>query len=307
MPVERITKEQLKERLDRGEKPTILDVRLKYAYEHSTVKLPGAIRVPPYAIESVPIPTGSDIVAYDSDPNELVSTHVAAVLLRKGIKITVLKGGVPEWLAANFPIETKEAPRSAPPEPGSLARADFSVSRCCRVSLLLRDAPPRLDLAIAHHFRQVWIAHVNARHAYPLYHGLGGLFVWLHPGEPARTVNLASAVFGALAVGLTAWLAARLAESTLAGLAAGMFLAFSYTFWSQAITAEVYTLHLLLVGAALVALLAWAEQPAVGRLALFYAIYALGFGNHLSMVLLLPALAVFLLIHRRPGPADPCS
>ena len=68
MPVERITKEQLKERLDRGDKPTILDVRLKYAYEHSTVKLPGAIRVPPYAIESVPIPSGGDIVAYDSIP-----------------------------------------------------------------------------------------------------------------------------------------------------------------------------------------------------------------------------------------------
>jgi rhodanese-related sulfurtransferase len=122
VPVERISKEQLKERLDRGDKPTILDVRLKYAYEHSTVKLPGAIRVPPYAIDSVAIPTGADIVAYDSDPNELVSTHVAAELLRKGLKVHVLKGGVPEWLAANFPIETKEAPRSAPPEPGSLSK-----------------------------------------------------------------------------------------------------------------------------------------------------------------------------------------
>ena len=118
--VERITKEQLKERLDRGDKPTIVDVRLKYAYEHSTVKLPGAIRLPPYAIESVTIPTGSDVVAYDSDPNELVSTRVAGELNRKGYKVTVLKGGVPEWLAANYPIETKDAPRSAPPEPGSL-------------------------------------------------------------------------------------------------------------------------------------------------------------------------------------------
>jgi rhodanese-related sulfurtransferase len=120
VPVERITKEQLKDRLDRGDKPTILDVRLKYAYEHSTVRLPGAIRVPPYALDSVLIPTGSDVVAYDSDPNELVSTHVAAALLGKGYKVTVLKGGVPEWLAANFPIETKDAPRSSPPEPGSL-------------------------------------------------------------------------------------------------------------------------------------------------------------------------------------------
>ena len=85
------------------------------------------------------------------------------------------------------------------------------------------------------------------------------------------------------------------------GLASGLFLAFSYTFWSQAITAEVYTLHLLIVGAALLALLAWAEHPTVGRLALFYAIYAVGFGNHLSMVLLLPALAPFsCFVERRP-------
>jgi len=118
--VERITKEQLKARLDRGDKPTILDVRLKYAYEHSTVKLPGAIRVPPYAMDAVTIPKDPDVVAYDSDPNELVSTRVASHLLRNGYKVTVLKGGVPEWLAANYPIETKEAPRSAPPEPGSL-------------------------------------------------------------------------------------------------------------------------------------------------------------------------------------------
>jgi rhodanese-related sulfurtransferase len=121
VPVERVTKEQLKDRLDRGETLTILDVRLKYAYEHSTVKLPGAVRVaPPFALDAVSIPTGIDVVAYDSDPNELVSTHVASALLSKGYRVAVLKGGVPEWLAANFPIETKEAPRSAPPEPGSL-------------------------------------------------------------------------------------------------------------------------------------------------------------------------------------------
>jgi 3-mercaptopyruvate sulfurtransferase SseA len=45
---------------------------------------------------------------------------VATELKRLGFNVTVLKGGVPEWLAANYPIETKEAPRSSPPEPGSL-------------------------------------------------------------------------------------------------------------------------------------------------------------------------------------------
>ena len=120
MAVERITKEQLKERLDRGDTPTILDVRLKYAYEHSTVKLPGAIRVSPHSVDTTSIPPGAEVVAYDSDPDELTSTHVAIGLKRLGFNVTVLKGGVPEWLAANFPIETKDAPRASPPEPGSL-------------------------------------------------------------------------------------------------------------------------------------------------------------------------------------------
>ena len=145
---------------------------------------------------------------------------------------------------------------------------------------------------------------LTPRQAYPLYYGLGHLFVLFHPGEPARALNLASAVYGALAVGVATWLGARVAQSLFAGAAAGLFLASSYTFWSQAVTAEVYTLHLLVVGASMLALLAWADEPTTGRLACFYAIYALGFGNHLSMVLLLPGFAIFLLMHRR-GPADP--
>jgi hypothetical protein len=176
------------------------------------------------------------------------------------------------------------------------------VAFLCYAATLL----PGLDLGDSASFQTgVGSLTLTPRHAYPLYHGLGGLFVWLYPGEAARAVNLASAVFGALAVGFATWLAARLAESIWAGIAAGLFLAFSYTFWTQAITAEVYTLHLLMVGASLAALLAWAERPTMAPLALFYAVYALGFGNHLSMVLLLPGFAAFLLLDRQHGPADP--
>ncbi len=182
--------------------------------------------------------------------------------------------------------------------PASLAVIAF----LCYYATLL----PGLDLGDSASFQTgVGSLTLTPRHAYPLYHGLGGLFVLLYPGEPARAVNLASAVFGALAVGLAGLVAARLSESIFAGVATGLLLAFSYTFWTQSVTAEVYTLHLLLVGAALLSLLIWAERPTVGRLAWFYAIYALGFGNHLSMILLLPALAVFVLIQRRPGVADP--
>jgi rhodanese-related sulfurtransferase len=96
-----------------------VDARLKYPYEHSTVRLPGAIRFMGDG-PLPPLPRDRDIVVYDSDPNELASSHVAAVLIRQGYKAVTLKGGIVEWLAANLPTETKEAPKQAPPEPGAL-------------------------------------------------------------------------------------------------------------------------------------------------------------------------------------------
>jgi len=66
------------------------------------------------------LPRDREIVVYDSDPNELASSEVTAELLRKGYRAASLKGGISDWLAANLPTETKEAPRQAPPEPGAL-------------------------------------------------------------------------------------------------------------------------------------------------------------------------------------------
>jgi rhodanese-related sulfurtransferase len=117
--VPRISKEDLKQRIDSGASPVLVDARLKYPYEHSTVRLPGAIRFlgdgPAPAL-----PRDREIVVYDSDPNELASSHVAALLIRQGYRAASLKGGIVDWLAANLPIETKDAPKQAPPEPGAL-------------------------------------------------------------------------------------------------------------------------------------------------------------------------------------------
>jgi rhodanese-related sulfurtransferase len=119
VPVPRITKEDLKQRLDSGAPVVLIDARLKYPYEHSTVKLPGAIRATDGAPPSS-LPRDREIVVYDSDPNELASSRVAAALIRQGYRAAALKGGISDWLAANLPTETKEAPKQAPPEPGAL-------------------------------------------------------------------------------------------------------------------------------------------------------------------------------------------
>ncbi len=122
MSVPRISKEELKQRLDAGDAAgvVVLDVRLKYPYEHSTVTLPGAIRMTADAVDVASLPRDKEIVAYDSDPDEVTSSHVAAELIRKGLRASALKGGIAEWMGANFPVESKESARPTPPAPGAL-------------------------------------------------------------------------------------------------------------------------------------------------------------------------------------------
>ena len=109
----------MKQRLDSGANPVIVDARLKYPYEHSTVRLPGAIRYQAGG-PATPLPRDRDIVVYDSDPHELASSRVAAELIRQGYRAVTLQGGIVDWLSANLPTETKDAPKQAPPEPGAL-------------------------------------------------------------------------------------------------------------------------------------------------------------------------------------------
>jgi len=140
----------------------------------------------------------------------------------------------------------------------------------------------------------------SARRAYPLYFALAKPFTQaLAAANPARGLNLFSALWAGVAAGLLTFFVARLTAFTLAGVVAGVLLAFSHTFWTQAIIAEVYSLHLTLVGACLIALYWWSLAPATGRLAVFFAVYALAFGNHLSMILLFIPFTVFLF-HAHP-------
>jgi len=135
---------------------------------------------------------------------------------------------------------------------------------------------------------------ISPRDAYPLYFAVGNLVSRLAGGEPAFGVNLASAICGALACGVLTWVAAELTSSLVAATAGGLLLASSYTFWTQCIIAEVYALHLLMMGLVLTALLWWDRDRTRARLAVVFAVYALSFGNHLMTVLMAPAIILFV-------------
>jgi hypothetical protein len=142
---------------------------------------------------------------------------------------------------------------------------------------------------------------VTPRDGYPLYFAIGKLIVWITRAEPAHALNLTSALEAAIACGLVVLAAAELSGSIAAGVSSALLFAVSYTFWSQSIIAEVYALHVAFVAATLLLVLRWANQPSTGRLIAFFAVYAAGFGNHLSMILLAPGFTLFLLLAAPAG------
>jgi hypothetical protein len=69
----------------------------------------------PSTLDSSRLPKDREIVAYDSDPDELVAERVTDELIGPA----ALAGGI-GWIAAKFPTEPKAAPHTAAPAPGSL-------------------------------------------------------------------------------------------------------------------------------------------------------------------------------------------
>src|SRR4051794_11472636 len=118
--------------------------------------------------------------------------------------------------------------------------------------------------------------YITPRDGYPLYFALAAAAVRIQGGDPAHALNVASAVEAAAACGLVALVAAELSASIAAGAAAALLFAVSYTFWSQAVIAEVYALHMALVSLTLLLLLQWSRSPSNGRLLVFFAAYAVG-------------------------------
>ena len=134
---------------------------------------------------------------------------------------------------------------------------------------------------------------------YPLYVLLTHAFSYVPVGSLAYRINLFSALCGALAVALLFLVSRELRCRTVISLAGALGFAFGHIFWSQSIIAEVYTLNAALVAALLLLLLLWRRTQREGFFFAAVAAFAIGLGNHTTIVGFAPGLAAFALITNR--------
>ncbi len=187
------------------------------------------------------------------------------------------------------------------------------------LGLYLRTLAPGLLFGDAGEFQvaawQLGLAHPTG---YPLYLIMGS--IWQHllaifGLSPAYALNLLSAFFGAAAVALLylwmiQWLQSPRAVRRLAALFTAILFAINFTFWSQNLIAEVYTLHtllILLIFAVASHLLRYPlsppEQPAMlspNKLVILLSLLVgLSLTHHAMTLLLLPSLGLVLWQVRR--------
>jgi 4-amino-4-deoxy-L-arabinose transferase-like glycosyltransferase len=158
---------------------------------------------------------------------------------------------------------------------------------------------------------------------YPLYTWLGKLFTFIPVGDEAHRVNLMSAVLGAAGVALLYLIMLTITRRRLPSAFTALLFAFSLTFWSQAVIAEVYAPNVFMIALTVWLLLRWEagrnspsemgeglpteplsprsgdlrrSKTRVACLLLAALVFGLSLGTHLSNLGFAPAFALYVLL-----------
>ncbi|MGC8780994.1 MAG: glycosyltransferase family 117 protein [Anaerolineae bacterium] len=187
--------------------------------------------------------------------------------------------------------------------PALLDALPAGMSALLAFLLYLRTLAPGLLGGDSGEFQfAAWLGGFAHPTGYPLYLLMGRLWTHLVPfGDPAWRMNLLSAIWAAVAVGLFYLLARQVLAlvvrsgplACLSALAAAALFAATPTFWSQAVIAEVYTLNTALLVALLWALVRWAATGRMCWLDAAAVVFGLGLAHHRTAILWLPAIVLF--------------
>ena len=141
---------------------------------------------------------------------------------------------------------------------------------------------------------------------YPVYVLLGKIFGSLMPfGSFAYRINLLSAIYAAGTLSGVYLLGRFITSSRVGPVLGSIVLGITYSFWSQAVIAEVYTLATLAMTWSVFCLWRWQEDPAQRGGWVLAALLLLGLGVHTVVELIVPAVGIFMLwtlwVRRHPA------
>ena len=141
---------------------------------------------------------------------------------------------------------------------------------------------------------------------YPTYILLNFLFTRLFLfGSIAYRANLLSALFAICTVYFLYKLLKGQGVSKGLAFIGALTFAFTPTFWLHSLFAEVYTLHILFAAIVCYFLLKWVQSEKDRYLLIACAFYAFSFGNHLTTLMLLPAIGYLVWFNKREVLKDP--
>lgn len=109
----RISVEELRQQMDSGAAPLIVDVRSTTAQTLERHRIPGALHVPVQdaARHLSELPRDREIILYCTCPNEVSAAKVARLLMNAGFRrVRPLKGGLEAWIDAGYSVEAFSLP-----------------------------------------------------------------------------------------------------------------------------------------------------------------------------------------------------
>lgn len=139
----------------------------------------------------------------------------------------------------------------------------------------------------------------NTSRDYVMYRWIGSAFQLLPFGDGGTRANFMTAFFGAISVGLTAFIAGFVTRNRLALIASGISLAVSHTFWFLSVTAEVYTFNAALILGAFASVAIWYRTGGTAPLIAAGLFTGLALAHHATGLVLAATLTPLLLIKWR--------
>ena len=116
----RITVGELRQQMDAGAAPVIVDVRSPTAQTLERHRIPGAVNVPVQdaARHLSELPRDREIILYCTCPNEASAAKVARLLMNAGFRrVRPLKGGLEAWIEAGYSVEAFSLPAHTGTDP----------------------------------------------------------------------------------------------------------------------------------------------------------------------------------------------